>query len=354
MTEQIKNMLDLMLRPAFCEEGGVVAHVNPAARLCRVEPGMELDALLGGNRQEYKSFCGGCLYLTLQVEGEALSAQVVQVDGENIFLLEDPESGAQLRSLALAAKELREPLAGVVTVADRLLPKVAEDDKSQAQAAQMNRRLFQMMRMISNMSDAFRYAQPDAGRMEYVQAVSLFEEIFQRAAELLKSAGLTVEYTLPAEPVYTLADPELLERAAYNLLSNAAKFAPKDGVIRVQLAHRGSRLYLTVCDDGPGIQSDVRGNLYNRFLREPALEDLRNGIGLGLVLVRTAAALHEGAVLIDQKDGKGNRTTMTMAVRQSKKTVLRSPALRIDYAGEWDHGLLELSDCLPAELYRMQ
>ena len=70
-----------------------------------------------------------------------------------------------------------------------------------------------------------------------------------------------------------------------------------------------------------------------------------------MVLIRTAAAHHGGAVLIDQPEGVGTRITMTMAIRQSKQATLRSNVLRVDYAGERDHGLIELSECLPTELY---
>ena len=68
-------------------------------------------------------------------------------------------------------------------------------------------------------------------------------------------------------------------------------------------------------------------------------------------IIRTAAAHHGGTVLIDQPEGVGTRITMTMSIRQSKQATLRSNVLRVDYAGERDHGLIELSECLPTELY---
>ncbi len=348
MEEQYKSMLDLMRRPAFCVKDGCICHVNPAARAFLLCAGTPVDTLIASGQEEYNHFCGGSLYLTLSLGQNTLGAEVVQMGSQTVFLLEEPESAGELRSLALAAKELREPLAGILTITDRLMPQ----DPAREQTAQMNRRLFQLMRMVSNMSDAFRYSQPGAGRMEYVQITSLYDEIFARAGLLLEQAGIRLVYSGLQEPVFTLADPELLERAAYNLLSNAAKFTPKNGSIHVQLQHKGNRLYLSVLDEGPGISSQVKGSLYSRFQREPSLEDLRCGIGLGMVLVRSAAAAHGGAVLVDQKDGQGNRTTMTLQVQLPKQTSLRSPVMRIDYAGEWDHGLLELSDCLPTELYK--
>ena len=56
-------------------------------------------------------------------------------------------------------------------------------------------------------------------------------------------------------------------------------------------------------------------------------------------------------MLIDQPEGAGTRVTMTIAIRQNTDSMMRSPILRVDYAGERDHGLIELSDCLPAQLY---
>ncbi len=350
MEEQMRNILDLNLRPAFCVEDGVICHINPAAAQYLLCPGTPIEPLLLSGKAEYAGFSEGCLYVTLQLGQLSLGASVIRMGKQDVFLPEQPDTMAELRAMALAAKELREPLAGILTATEQLLP--SADPAAKEQAAQLNRRLFQMMRMVSNMSDAFRYCAPGSSRMEYVQITELLREVFDRAAVLLEAAGLTLEYTGPSEAIYTLADPERLERAVYNLLSNAAKFAPKDSVIQAKLTRKDSRLYLSVCDNGPGISGSARSALYTHFQREPGLEDLRNGIGLGMVLLRSTAALHGGAVLVDQPEGTGNRTTMTIELRQPRDSSVRSPVLRIDYAGEWDHGLLELSDCLPAELYQ--
>ncbi len=339
MDIELQKLLDRLPGPAFCVEARRIHYCNGAAQAYGLAQGADLEPMLASGREEYTAYMGGSLYLTLQLYQGTMGAEVVQMGVHRVFLLDESNSSAELRALSLAAMELRGPLNSILTLAE------------QEQNPQMNRRLFQMMRMVSNMSDAFRYAQAEAGRMEFLQINSLFDEIFQQAGSLLEQAGIHLEYTGLSQQVFTLADPELLERAAYNLLSNAAKFLPKDGYIRVQLSCRGNRLALSVSDNGPGISADILENLYSRFQRRPTLEDPRYGIGLGMVLVRCAAAIHSGAVLVDHLENQGNRTTMTLAIRQPKQTILRSPAIRIDYAGEWDHGLLELSDCLPAELY---
>ena len=170
-----------------------------------------------------------------------------------------------------------------------------------------------------------------------------------KAASQLEEAGLTLRYTLPSSPIYIMADIEKLERAVYNLISNAAKHSAPGGSISVQLSHRG-RLYLSVADEGDGIAGSL-GNVYTRYLRTPSITDGLEGIGLGMVLVRSVATLHGGTVLIDSPQGKGTRVTMTLQTQPKGHIPLRSPILRMDYAGERDHCLQELADVLPAKLY---
>ena len=54
---------------------------------------------------------------------------------------------------------------------------------------------------------------------------------------------------------------------------------------------------------------------------------------------------------MDQPDGTGTRVTLTLAIRSGSGNQVRSPILKVDYAGERDHGLLELSDVLASDLY---
>lgn len=343
-------MLDLMLRPAFSVKDGIICHVNQAAEQFLIPTGVQIAPMILMGAEEYAEFTGGCLYLTLGMGEIQLGACVVRMDGCDIFMPEKAMEPSELRAMALAAKVLREPLAGIVTAAERIFPVVSSEENPtlSAHTAQANRRLYQMQRIICNMSDAAAYAQPDSGRMEYTEICGFLEEIFVKAADLVTHAGLTLRFALPREAIYTLADRERLERSVYNLLSNAMKYTPHGGTIQAELVCRNRRLYLSISDEGPGVDGQ---NIYTRFLRDPMIEDSRFGLGLGMVLVRSTAAAHGGAVLIDQPAGRGTRVTMTLSLRQPKTTQVRSPILRIDYAGERDHGLLELADVLPAELY---
>lgn len=340
-------MLELMLRPAFCVKGGKITQFNQAASSYLLSLNEGIAPLIVAGAEEYAAFRDGCLYLTLQLGGQTIGATVVAMEGYHLFLPEEPSAQEGLQALALAAMELREPLAGMATAVSRM--PVTDD------TAFFNRRLHQMMRQVSNMSDAACFSQ-SKGKPEYTQLCSFLEELFSKAASLLQAAEITLNYTLPREEIDTLADPERLERAIYNLISNAAKHTKKGGVIEATLSRNGSRVSLSITNSGDALDADILGNIYTRYLRAPGFASQAEGLGLGIVLARAVALQHGGTLLIDRPQGLSTRVTMTMAIRHRKEAKLHSPiispALRVDYAGERDHALQELVDVLPARLYR--
>lgn len=351
--ESNSGILDLMIQPAFTVKDGVIDKVNESAKKYFLEPGTRIADLLLTGETDYRELEEGCLYLTLTVAGAPCDASVHRMAGFDLFALEQEADQAELQAMALAAQELRIPLSSVMTVADQLFPVKEDNDDpvAKAQISRINRGLFQMLRIISNMSDAYRYSQQTAPKMAVVNITSLIEEIFEQSATLLRYGGTELSFQNLEQTVFTLADREKLERAIHNMISNAVKFAEKGSPINGRLLRKGNMLYLTVQDNGQGIQQKLRGTVHSRFRRQPGLEDNRFGIGLGMVMIRAAASAHGGTVLIDHPDGCGTRITMSVTIRQDTESVLCTNTLSVDYAGERDHSLIELSDVLPDSLY---
>lgn len=345
------EMVEHLRQPAFCVCEGTIVKVNTAAAGRMIEPGTAIADLLKTGQEEYGELTSGCLFLTITHCGQKLGFSVTRKNGFDLFQLEQDVENYELQAMALAARELREPLASIMIGTDRLFP--TGDDMTpaaQAQIARINRGLFQMLRLISNMSDANRYASASIP-MGNENITGLLDEIFSKAAALVERAGIRLEYTGIAEPIHGLVNSELLERGILNTISNALKFTVSGGCIQARLLRRGSKLYLSIWDNGTGIPENLRSTLFSRYTREPGMEDGRYGIGLGFVMIRSAAAQHGGTVLVDQPEDQGTRVTMTLQIRSGSSDTLRSPILKVDYAAERDHSLLELSDVLPAELY---
>lgn len=347
MSNDISNqaLLELINRPAFCVKDGQILQANQMARQRTVQPGTPVADYLVRNPQAYENFSGGCLFLTLWIEGIPYPASVTSMEGYDLFLL-DWENDISRQAMALASQQLRQSLSGLYAVLDTM--------KNGTDTAYMRQSLYQMHRTLCNMSDVARYDICGSAQTEPTNLTAFFAETVEKAQTMLEKAGYHLHYTALPEVVMGMADREILERSVLNLISNAVKFSPKGSVLKATLVRSGKMLRFTLQDPGDGIAPEVMQQVFSRYQREPAIEDGRHGMGLGLSLVCMAAARHEGTVLMDQPPEGGTRVTMTVKVIPCPDQMVRSPMLvfRYDYAGGHDHGLLELSDVLPADMYK--
>ena len=338
MEEQRKivALLDQIPYPGFLVSEKRIQSVNPSAAALLLVPGQSFPELICVGAEDYAAYEGGQFCLSLSIGGHIHSAMLDRIGSANLVLLDQDAQTREYQLLSLLAMELRRPLTQAFT-----------STRGQSCDPRLNKSLMQMLRMVGNMADLGRYAH--SSRMELQDVDSFLLEVFEKARDLAAGkADITFEGL--KQPVFSLMDAEQLERAVWNILANCIGFAPQGVRIHARLTRQGNRLRLTVEDNGSGIPEHVRPTLFHRYLRQPGIEDCRYGLGLGLSIVRIAAANHGGTVLIGTGD-QGTRITMTIALRQEDSSILRSPLLRPDYAGGWDHGLVELSGCLPSELY---
>lgn len=344
--------LELMDRPAFCVKGGIVIAANSAAQQCMVRTGMDIFDIVTHNRSAYEVFHNGSLFLTITVGEQSCNASVTRTNEYDIFTITQTDEDAQLQALALAAQQLRIPLSNMMTVSDRLFASFDQaDSDSRQQAAQINRNLFRMLRIISNMSDAGSYKNAALSEKHTVNLTALFDEIIDKIQTVSENTQKKLSYTGLDFAVIGLANEEKLGRAVYNLLSNALKFSPAEGTVSAKLSKNGNMLSFTVCNTN--LEPVEDRTLWNRYHRSPAIEDDRFGLGLGMTLVSSVACAHGGTVLVDHPMPAEIRITMTLAIEKSDSGDVRSPVFRIgDYAGGRDKGLLELSEILSADAYQ--
>lgn len=351
--KRITEILNLINAPAFSVTGGSITQCNDAAQRLLFTIETPIATLLQKNQDDYLQFDQGCLYITLAHNEQLYSASVVRMENSDIFILEEESDRIGLNTLSLTAANMRQPLSSMIAAVGNLTSSLEqnEDPKIRTQIQHMNRNLCRMHRMLCNMSDALQYSNGTSSHMTCQNIVSVVETIFQKAQQLCAESNIQFEYHIPKEDILCSIDENLLERGIYNVISNAIKFSNEGSVIQAELVHRNNRIYISIRDQGSGIPPSIMHNVFNRYQRLPGLDDGRSGLGLGLVLVRCAARIHGGTVLVDQPDQIGTRVTLSFPVRQRSNPLLRSSVTRIDYASGWDHSLLELSDVLPAKLY---
>lgn len=346
--DSIQYLIELVNRPAFCAINGIVHCVNNAASQEGITIGTSVSSFLCQNAAAYNEFTSGNLYCIINLCNRTAGVTVTRLDGIDYFLL-DEEKDPVLKGLSLAAQQLRKPLSSLVALMDSNCMHQKANTKDSANTIdQINKGLLQINRQLCNMSDAALYSE---NHFSYstVGLRGLFAQLIEKAAANLENAGIKLAYEEPDTEIYTQANATLLERAGYNLISNAVKFSSPGSTVFASLKAAGNRLIFTV----QSRTANAKPPVFDMFRREPGLEDSRYGIGLGMVIVRAAALAHGGTVLVDYPDEGSTRISISLEIREDGKPVLRNNTSQIsDYSGGFDHALLELSDVLPSECYR--
>ncbi|MCB1314658.1 MAG: hypothetical protein KDK27_01830 [Leptospiraceae bacterium] len=123
----------------------------------------------------------------------------------------------------------------------------------------------------------------------------------------LKQKFQNLEIELPDEDLSLRADPLLLEHLLLNLIVNASRYSPEETAIRVQLEREPGRIVFSIADSGPGIPSDLRTKIFERFFRvDKDRSRSQGGTGLGLSIVRQISRLHGGRVWVEANPAGGS------------------------------------------------
>lgn len=348
-----REMLEALPCPAFLVKEGVISHANQAAIQRQINIGDSVLPLINIGKEEYEAFTGGRLNLALTVEGIAYPVSVTKCEEQDLFCLESEYSDAQLQTFALVSQCLREPLSDALATIGSIKHSETETNQELERKLQnINRNLHQFHRALCNMSDVARYDQSRLSRIENRNIVGIVDEIIDKASAMISSTGRILNYQGIPHAVLGIVDSEKLERAILNLISNAIKFASKGSAITTNLYQKNGKLYFSIENELPDHAEHLSTNLFARYLREPGLNTQNTGIGLGLTMVRKAAIAHGGTLLFEQPDSKHIRFTLSIAIKTKAGNYIHSPVmLPIDYAGGFDHLLVELSDILPSDFF---
>lgn len=150
-------------------------------------------------------------------------------------------------------------------------------------------------------------------------------EILRVPLEQLRSGrrilGQEFAYTLPVEPIYANLDVNKFTQVLINLVSNALKFTPDDGHVRVHIEPGPGCVRIHVIDDGVGIPAALQPFLFERFTkaRRPGLRGEAT-TGLGLALCKTIVEWHHGTISVVSIEDQG--TTFTIEVPRSEAPTL--------------------------------
>ena len=198
--------------------------------------------------------------------------------------------------LAMLGHELRNPLAAIAS-ATEILKRLGTTTGAAGQSrAVIERQVRHLKRLVDDLLDAARV---QAGKVTLDRRPLDLAEAVHRAMSVVQSTDPAIQHVVQvdAQPVGVSFDPARLEQIVVNLLTNALKFTPAGGAIRVGVRAEADTAILVVEDEGIGIPEDVLPRIFDLFFQgERTAARSEGGLGIGLTLVKTLTELHGGTI----------------------------------------------------------
>jgi two-component system sensor histidine kinase CiaH len=215
----------------------------------------------------------------------------------------------QLDFTADASHELRTPLAVIEAHTSLALAQDRDAAWYRSAFGRVDRESKRMRRLLDDLLwlarfDASRRS-PDA---EPVDLAVLAAQAVDRFGAIAETRRLRIDLRAAPEGAVVVAPPEWLDRLLGVLLDNACKYAPEGGVVHVTVGVEGSRVGLIVDDSGPGIPTDERDRIFDRFHRAT---DAHGGAGLGLAIADAIVGATEGRWKVSSAPDGGARMAVS-------------------------------------------
>ena len=215
----------------------------------------------------------------------------------------------KLQFFTNVSHEVRTPLTLILAPLDRLIVSLRESPYA-SDLGLIQKNANRLLRVINQILD-FRKVEGKQEKLAVreIDLVPFVGEIKSYFDSMASVRAISYTFTSSIKQCTLWIDPDLLEKVFFNLLSNAFKFTPEGGSVRIELTEEGGRVFIRVIDTGSGIRP---ANLPHLFYTE----DRSMGTGIGLHLVKEYIDMHGGETRVESEPGQ--RTTFTVCLRKGK------------------------------------
>ena len=218
----------------------------------------------------------------------------------------------KLQFFTNVSHEVRTPLTLILAPLDRLIISLRESPYA-SDLGLIQKNANRLLRVINQILD-FRKVEGKQEKLAVreIDLVPFVGEIKSYFDSMASVRAIAYTFTSSIKQCTLWIDPDLLEKVFVNLLSNAFKFTPEGGSVRIELTEEEDRVFIQVIDTGSGIQPGNLPHLFDRFYTE----DRSMGTGIGLHLVKEYIDMHGGETRVESEPGQ--RTTFTVCLRKGK------------------------------------
>lgn len=225
-------------------------------------------------------------------------------------------SELKTRFISMASHEFRTPLSSIVIYADLLqnYGHAWNEDRKNKTFLRIQEAVKTMTQL---MDDVLAIGQAEEGKQDF-KPVNL--NLSHLAQDLVEQMQLTTQtqcqVVFDSQPsdIHATVDEKIIRQILTNLTSNAIKYSPDGGIVRVSCRYQENVIVLEIKDQGMGIPLEDQENLFEPFYRATNVNRIA-GTGLGLVIVKQGVELHQGTISVNSKVGVGTTFTVTLPSR---------------------------------------
>lgn len=217
------------------------------------------------------------------------------------------------------AHDLRSPLTAILGYVE-LIERAGSVSPQQMEF--INRVKSSVYTTTNLIDDLLKLGRVEVGTLDEVKPVDMKLLVVNALANHqphVKEKGQTLRLRKSNDLPPVMGSRVQLNQLVDNLISNAVKYTPPDGQIRVTLSQEENQLILHVADDGPGIPLEEQGQIFKKFYRASNAPAGVAGTGLGLAIVKTIVDNHRGRIWVDSKLGEGAAFTVVLPLAKEKK-----------------------------------
>ena len=246
-------------------------------------------------------------------------ASRVSIAIDNCLLFKEIQRVDQRKDefLATLSHELRNPLAPMRTAIHALHLSGQWPAGAQELREMFNRQLGQLTHLVDDLLDVARIAQGKIQlRKEPINLVTEINNSLESCQSAIKAAGHELAVSLPPEPVIVDGDRVRLQQIFENLLFNACKYTDPNGRIEISLTCAADAAVFRIRDSGVGIAADMLPRIWDIFAQADASSERgRQGLGVGLSLVKKLVQLHGGSIRASSEGlGKGSEFVVHLPI----------------------------------------
>lgn len=208
--------------------------------------------------------------------------------------------------IANTSHELKTPMTTIAGFVDGILDGTIPEEKRNHYLKIVSQEVKRLSRLVKTMLDLSKI---DSGEMKlrltrFDLSNTVFVTLlsFEKAIEDKK---IEIRGLETASSLFVDGDPDMIHQVLYNLLENAVKFTNVEGYIDIRLAETNDRVTVTIKNSGPGIPADEVAMIFDRFYKtDKSRSQDKNGMGLGLYIVRTIIRLHGGEISVSSVENE--------------------------------------------------